>query len=196
MRGGRSLISGLLGRRPDVAPALDDVDPFARADDAPPAEPDPLSLALDEIEAGALDIYAKAGLPTQAGHYRHAPDTDGWVLVAARLTPQERFALALEHPPEQGWRFARLEDLGARSDREDLRAASRLLGDIARLRASRREVLTRDHLLTAMELGAAWRALRDAQPIRASRLSLSVPDAPEPPAPPRPTARDKRRKPR
>ena len=205
MRGGRSLISGLLRRRPAVSPALDDIDPFVRADDASPAEPDPLSLALDEIEAGALDIYVKAGLPTQAGHYRQGPDTDGWVLVAAKLTPQERFALALEHPPEQGWRFARLEDLGARSDREDLRAASRLLGDIARLRASRREVLTQDHLLTAMELGAAWRALRDTRAIHASRLNLSAPGTGLDPTlelatqispPPSPTKRDRRRKPR
>lgn len=199
MAGGRLSIRGLFRQRPADVPPAERVDPFERPEAAAPAEPDPLSLALDEIEAGALDIYAKGGLPTQGGHYRRGADGDGWRFVAAELTPQERFALALAHPPEQGWRFARLQDLGARSEREDLRAASRLLGDIARLRASRREVLTRDHLLTAMELGSAWRALRDAQPIRASRLSLSVPDAPEPPAPPappRPTARDKRRKPR
>ena len=191
MVGGRSLIPGLFRRRPVVASAADAVDPFDRPDDATPAEPDPLSLALDEIEAGALAIYAAAGLPTQAGHYRRGPDGDDWTFVAATLTPQERFALALAHPPEQGWRFAQLQDLGARSEREDLRAASRLLGDIARLRASRREVLTQDHLLTAMELGAAWRALRDSKAFDASRLTLSAPEA-APPA----VAHDKRRKPR
>ena len=58
---------------------------------------------------------------------------------------------------------SRLEDLGARSGREDVQAAARLMADVATLRASRRVVLTQDHLLTAMELGAAWRALRDAQ---------------------------------
>ncbi len=193
MIGGRSLISGLFRRRPAVASDPDVVDPFDRPDAATPAEPDPLSLALDEIEAGALAVYAAAGLPTQAGHYRRERDDERWVFLAAQLTPQERFALTLEHSPEQGWRFARLQDLGARSEREDLRAASRLLADIARIRASRREILTQDHLLTAMELGAAWRALRDSQPVRGSRLTLSAPEQPDkPPA----TARDKRRKPR
>ncbi|GAW41953.1 hypothetical protein SH203_02365 [Brevundimonas sp. SH203] len=193
MIGERSLISGLFRRRSVGAAVPDPVDPFDRPDDATPAEPDPLSLALDEIEAGALAVYAAAGLPAQAGHYRRAPDKEDWTFVAATLTPQERFALALEHPPEQGWRFARLQDLGARSEREDLRAASRLLGDIGRIRASRREVLTQDHLLTAMELGAAWRALRDSQPVGGSRPTLSVPEQSDrPPA----TARDKRRKPR
>lgn len=170
----RALLSGLFSRRPAAAPA-DYADPFERPADLDPAEPDALSLALDEIEAGGLDIYAQAGLPTQPGHYRREPDSEDWTFLSGDLGPSERFALALEYPPEQGWRFARLQDLGARSEREDLRAAARLLGDVAALRNSRREVLTQDHLLTAMELGAAWRALRDAQAVRTSRLTLSVP---------------------
>ena len=59
--------------------------------------------------------------------------------------------------------LAKLQDLGARSGRPDLRAASRLLNEIADLRLARRGVLTEDHLLVAMELGGAWRALRDAK---------------------------------
>lgn len=171
----RALLSGLFLRRSAAAPADDHTDPFERPGDLEPTEPDALSLALDEIEAGALDIYAAAGLPTQPGHYRRQPNSVEWTFLSADLGPSERFALTLEHPPEQGWRFARLQDLGARSDREDLRAASRLMTDVATLRASRREVMTQDHLLTAMELGAAWRALRDAQAVRTSRLTLSVP---------------------
>jgi hypothetical protein len=171
----RTLLSVLLSRRPTVAPADDHIDPFDRPPDAEPAEPDALSLALDEIEAGALDIYAQSGLPTQPGHYRRDPDGAEWTFLSADLSPEDRFSLALNYPPDKGWRFARLQDLGARADREDLRAAARLLGDIASLRSSRREVLTQDHLLTAMELGAAWRALSDAQAVRTSRLTLSMP---------------------
>ena len=192
----RALLSGLFSRRPTAAPADDRDDPFQRPADLEPIEPDALSLALDEIEVGALEIYAQAGLPTQPGHYRRNPDSVDWTFLAAELGPSERFALALDYPPEQGWRFARLQDLGARSDREDLRAASRLMADIATLKASRREILTQDHLLTAMELGAAWRALRDTQAVRTSRLALSVPQVA--PAPTRTRSRkgDKSAKPR
>jgi hypothetical protein len=171
----RALLSGLFSRRSAAAPSDGRADPFEHPADLEPAESDALSLALDEIEAGALDIYASAGLPTQPGHYRREPDSADWTFLSADLGPSERFALTLEYPPEQGWRFARLQDLGARSDREDLRAASRLMADVAMLRTSRREGVAHDHLLTAMELGSAWRALRDAQAVRTSRLTLSVP---------------------
>ena len=156
-------------------------DPFVRPAEIPSEAPSPLDQALDEIEAGALEVYARAGLPTRPGHYRRAPNQTVWDFVAANLTPQVRFALALEHPPETGWRFARLQDLGARSDRPDLRAASRLLNEIADLRLARRGVLTEDHLLVAMELGGAWRALRDAKAAPAS----APPPAPKPRKTPR-----------
>jgi hypothetical protein len=163
--------------------------PFDRPSDFEPSAPDPLEIALAEIEAGALEVYSRAGLPTEPGHYRKPPGTDAWTFIAATLPPEARFALTLEHPPERGWRFARLQDLGARSDRPDLKAASRLLNDIADLRAARRGLLTEDHLLIAMELGGAWRSLRDAQALKASRLTLT------PPAPPK-KPRAKRDKPR
>ena len=188
----RALLSGLFSRRSPAAPAEDAIDPFERPTELEPEEPDAFSLALAEIEAGALEIYAQAGLPTQPGHYRRDPETTDWIFIARRIEPSERFALALRYPPEHGWRFARLEDLGARSDREDVQAAARLMADVSTLRASRRTVLTQDHLLTAMELGAAWRALRDAQAFRTSRLTLSVPE----PAPPRALKGDKPPKPR
>lgn len=170
----RALFSGVIGdrraRREDVGP-----DPFARPDADQAPEPDDLSLALDEIEAAALDVYASHGLPAQPGHYRLAPNETEWRFIGADLKPEARFALTLEHPPEEGWRFARLQDLGARSDRAELREASRLLNDIAVFRQARRGVLTQDHLLMAMELGGAWRALRDARAVRTSRLNLSIP---------------------
>ena len=152
-----------LRRKAAPAPAPHPLDDSGWTAKAGPSEPDALSLALDEIEAGALAAYHRAGLPTEAGHYRQGPD-GAWAFLAADLTPQQRFALALDHPPEQGWRFARLQDLGARSEDRYARAASRLLSDVAALRATRREPLTRDHLLMAMELGAAWRAMTELHP--------------------------------
>lgn len=173
MKGWRALLSKVSDRRRASPPTVAD-DPFRRPDNAESAPPDALSAALDEIEAGALALYAAAGLPTRPGHYRRGPRASTWVFLAAHLTPTERFELTLKHPPEKGWRFARLQDLGARSDREDLRAASRLLGDVAEIRTVRGP-LTREHLLTAMELGGAWRALRDARTVRVSRLTLTAP---------------------
>jgi hypothetical protein len=166
--------------------------PFDRPSDPKPGAPDPLDIALAEIEAGALEVYARAGLPTEPGHYRKPPDTDAWTFIAATLSPEARFALTLEHPAEMGWRFARLQDLGARSDRPDLQAASRLLNDIADLRTARRGRLTEDHLIVAMELGGAWRALRDSKAVKTTRLTLT---SPTPPKQPR-AKRDKTAKPR
>jgi hypothetical protein len=163
--------------------------PFDRPVDPEPAAPDALDIAFTEIEAGALDVYARAGLPTAPGHYRKSPDGDAWTFIAAALSPEARFALTLEHPPERGWRFARLQDLGAKSERPDLQAASRLLNDIADLRTARRGVLTEDHLIVAMELGGAWRALRDSKAVKATRLTLTPPKQPR-------AKRDKAEKPR
>jgi len=175
----RALLSRLTGRAAAVGTDTVDpagaADPFVRPAEIPSEAPSPLDQALDEIEAGALEVYARAGLPTRPGHYRRAPNQTVWDFLSADLTPEARFALALEHPPETGWRFARLQDLGARSNRPDLRAASRLLNEIADLRLARRGVLTEDHLLVAMELGGAWRALRDA---RRAATQAEVPAAP------------------
>lgn len=206
-QGWRGLLSRLAARRAaleDRPPKPPAADVFARPDDAPAEPPTALESALEEIEAGALEVYARFGLPTRAGHYRKAPGEDEWRFIAETLSPADRFALALEHPPEAGWRFARLQDLGGRSDRADLRAASRLLNEAARIRTARRGLLTEDHLLAAMELGAAWRALRDASAVRASRLTL-LPPGRAPAAKPRPARpqgpksrprRDKTEKPR
>lgn len=183
----RDLFSGLIGgRRAKDQDA--DFDPFARPDEFEALEPDGLTLALDEIEAAALDVYVSNGLPSQPGHYRRAPGETEWQFLGAHLTPEARFALTLEHPPEQGWRFARLQDLGARSDREDLREASRLLADVAELRRASKGMLTREHLMMALEIGAAWRAAREARTTSVSRLSLTAPKKSRP-------RRDKRSKP-
>ena len=140
-------------------PPLSDSDPFAAPDR--PARADALSLALSEMEAAATEVYALHGLPTRPGHYERGPRARRWRFIAEHLTPQERFERALAHPREAGWRFARLENLGERSNRPDLAAASALLTLAARLRQARHGPLGADDLLTAMELGATWRANRE-----------------------------------
>lgn len=181
----RRLTSQLFGTAPDPVERGEAADaarsPFDRPVDLSPSDPEPIDAALEEVEAGALEVYARAGLPTTPGHYRRAPGSTEWTFIAARLSPEERFALTLDHPPDAGWRFGRLQDLGARGDRAELRAASRLLNDIASLRAARHGVLTQDHLLLAMELGGAWRALRDSKAVAASRLTLTPPKTPKKP---------------
>lgn len=187
-------MSRLTGSDAGRSRRLDDpaASPFDRPLSVAEPEPDSLELALAEIEIGALEVYARAGLPTEPGHYRKPTDTDAWTFIAAKLPPEARFALTLEHPPEKGWRFARLQELGSRSDRPDLHAASRLLNDIDNLRAARRGLLTEDHMMIAMELGGAWRALRDSKAMQVSRLTLTPPSPPQKPR----AKRDKSPKPR
>jgi len=150
-------------------------DPFpsaARTEHRPaaegPARQDALSRALSEMEAAAHEVYALHGLPTRPGHYERPPRARRWRFIAEQLTPEERFQRAVDQPRQAGWRFGRLEDLGARSNKADLAAASDLLRLARRLREARDGPLLAEDLLTAMELGATWRANREI--ILAARL--------------------------
>lgn len=161
----------LLRRRPRSPAAPDGPDPFLRpagAEVAPPLDDDGRALVqlLDSIEATALHVYARAGLPTRAGHYRRGPGHDGWTHLAEVLTPQARFDLVLSHPVEQGWRHAPREELGrlAEPPSEALVEASGLLTACRDLRAR-----LRNHgaggagwaadVQSAVRLGVAWRRL-------------------------------------
>ena len=165
-------------------------DPFpidARAEDGRSPEgprQDALSRTLSEMEAAAHEVYALHGLPTRPGHYERAPRARRWRFIAEELTPEERFQRALDQPRQAGWRFARLEDLGARSNKPDLAAASDLLRLAARLREARDGPLLAEDLLTAMELGATWRANREI--ILAARVAAA---GARPKTPPRPRTR-------
>lgn len=125
------------------------------------ARQDALSRALSEMEAAAHEVYALHGLPTRPGHYERPPRARRWRFIAEQLTPEQRFQRALDQPRQAGWRFGRLEDLGARSNKPDLAAASDLLRLARRLREARDGPLLAEDLLTAMELGAIWRANRE-----------------------------------
>lgn len=165
---------------------------------------------MGEVEALALRIYGAHGLPTQAGHYRRGPDAESWVYLGEHVDPDLRWAMVLAMPPEAGWRYATLEDIGRfRNAPADLHAASNLLATCRHLKArlaGREPGHPGDDLETAIRLGADWRALTDALARRGkSRLRLTTPadpvtdpsgDDPALPAPPgdptAPTAKPKR----
>jgi hypothetical protein len=147
----------LPGRRA-VPPASPQSDPFT-APANPATEADALSRLLDEIQAVALAVYDQHGLPTRLGHYVRDPVDGEWRLIAEQLSPTRRFELMLEHPAEQGWRFARLEDLGARHrDHPEVEVASELLNAVSRLRRNRGSA-SADDLAEAIRLGQIWRTL-------------------------------------
>ena len=154
-----------LPARRSAPPAPAETDPFTPpADFEPPPEDDALSLLLAEIQAGALAVYDRHGLPTRLGHYVRDPADGEWRFIAERLSPTRRFELMLEHPPEEGWRFARLEDLGARHrDHPEVEVASELLNAVSRLRQNRASA-SADDLAEAIRLGQAWRALNAPSP--------------------------------
>ena len=164
-----------LPARRSAPPAPAETDPFTPpADFEPSPEDDALSRLLGEIQAGALAVYDRHGLPTRLGHYVCDPADGEWRFIAERLSPARRFELMLEHPPEQGWRFARLEDLGARHrDHPEVEVASELLNAVSRLRQNRASA-SADDLAEAIRLGQAWRALTAPRPEPGT-----VPAAPE-----------------
>lgn len=185
-------LRALLRRRPRPAAASETPDPFARPADAPapPLDGDAreLALLLESIEATALHVYARGGLPTRPGHYRRGPGHDGWVHLAETLTPQARFDMVLSHPVERGWRHAPREELGrlVEPPSEALAEASGLLSACRDLRAR-----LRGHgaggagwaadAQAAVRLGVAWRRL----------VEFAALEAPAP----KPKRRPRRRKP-
>lgn len=170
----------LWGRRltPETAEP-DQTDPFAHAATgrAEDASPDALTSLLQAIEADALAVYREHGLPVRAGHYRRGPKSGRWTFVGARLDPEARWALALDKPPERGWRYARLEDLGLVDGRRGAAEAARLLAGCAALRNRGRDgTRPAEDLALAIRLGEEWRALRDTRALTVSaRLALTAP---------------------
>ena len=166
----RSLGNGLAGwlrghRRPSLPVETDTaLDPWAGSPTA--AAPDAVSRLLFDIEATALSIYEAHNAPTQPGQYVRSPRTTRWRFLADRLSAEERWALVLANPPEDGWRYGALEDIGADpAGPPDLRAAAALLTGCERLRTSlrTRDLTTQsDDIEAALRLGADWRMLKQA----------------------------------
>lgn len=137
-------------------------------------EQSPLQALLNDIETTALAIYAVHGFPDQQGHYARKSETDAWTFISEHLTPAERFALVEANPPEKGWRFGRLQDLGLQSGDNLLVTAGKLLDGVAKLRTI--GLMTEDDFLAAIRLGETWRAVREHPPPRFSRLVLTAPE--------------------
>ncbi len=138
---------------------------------------------MAQVEAQALRIYGAHGLPTQPGHYRRGPDAEAWLYLGEHVDADLRWAMVLDMPPEAGWRYATLEDIGRfRGAPADLSAASNLLATCRHLKsrlAGREPGHPGDDLETAIRLGADWRALTDALAQRGkSRLKLTMPAEP------------------
>lgn len=141
----------------------------------------PASLpVMAEVEALALQVYAANGLPTQPGHYRRGPSSSDWLFLGEHIDASMKWAMVLEMPPEQGWRYASLEDLGRYADASaELRGASHLLEICRHLKARIQGTEpgeAGDDIETAIRLGVEWRALTEALAARGkSRLKLTRP---------------------
>lgn len=145
--------------------------------------------AIAEVEASALEVYAAHGLPTRHGHYQRAPGAPEWTWLADELPAQTRWSMVLERPPEHGWRYATLEDIGRFPGASaDLLAATNLLAECRHLKdrlTGREPGDPGDDIQTAIRLGYQWHALKDAMAWKEqARLRLTTPSdvlpSPEP----------------
>lgn len=135
---------------------------------------------MAKVEKLALQVYGDHGLPTQPGHYRRGPDSDGWVFLGEQVDAELRWAMILHNPPEAGWRYATLEDLGRIPGAPtELQAASNLLATCRHLKSrllGREPGEPGDDIETAIRLGVDWRELQDLISRGAtSRLKLTTP---------------------
>ena len=155
---------------------------------------------MAKVEKLALQVYGHHGLPTEPGHYSRGPSDEGWVFLGERVDAEVRWELILRNPPEAGWRYATLEDIGRYPGAPaDLQAASNLLATCRHLKSrllGREPGEPGDDIETAIRLGVDWRELQDLVSWgETSRLKLTTPSdalpSPEPAAPPK-----KARKPR
>jgi len=165
---------------------------------------------MAKVEKLAFKVYGEYGLPTEPGHYRRAPTGEAWVYLGEHLDAETRWAMILEMPPEAGWRYATLEDIGRYPGAPaELKAASNLLATCRHLKArlaNREPGNPGDDIETAIRLGVDWRELQDLLSWRESPKlklttpsdALSLPDADpsEAIAKPKPKAARKPRKPR
>lgn len=136
--------------------------------------------AIAEVEASALEVYAAHCLPTQHGHYQRAPGAPEWTWLAEELPAEIRWAMVLERPPEHGWRYATLEDIGRFPGASaELLAAANLLAECRHLKdrlTGREPGEPGDDIQTAIRLGYEWRALKDAMAWKEkARLKLTTP---------------------
>lgn len=137
------------------------------------------SEVLAQIEQTALDVYLAHGMPIKPGHYRRGHRARGWTFIAEHMTPEARWAAIQERPPEDGWRYGTLADIG-RTGLPEVKAAAALLAGCSRLKdrlAGQGDGDPIADMEQAVRLGADWRSLESGR-VRAggARLRLTVPD--------------------
>ncbi|MCO8019723.1 hypothetical protein NI456_12730 [Brevundimonas diminuta] len=122
-----------------------------------------LASEIDAIEAAALVIYVRNGLPGAIGHYQRADRQAPWEKLEDALTPEQRWALVQAAPEGEGRRFASSADLGADSPLPEVRRAAAVLAACRGLRQRLAEAagFTAQDLADAIQLGAAARRLED-----------------------------------
>ena len=135
---------------------------------------------MAKVEKLALQVYAQHHLPTQPGHYRRGPGIDGWVYLGEHVDAETRWAMVLTSPPEDGWHYATLEDIGRYPGAPtELQAASNLLATCRHLKArllGREPGEPGDDIETAIRMGVDWRELQDLiSRGDTSRLKLTTP---------------------
>ncbi|MGV3579557.1 hypothetical protein [Brevundimonas sp.] len=191
MPGWRDVLGGRRGRRDSETTAI------ARAADlwerAGKASTATLPI-MAKVEKLALQVYAHHGLPTQPGHYRRGPSADAWIYLGEHVDAEMRWSMVLSSPPEEGWRYATLEDIGRYPGAPaELQAASNLLATCRHLKGrlqGREPGEPGDDIETAIRLGVDWRELQDLISwSETSRLKLTTPSdalpSPEPEAAPK-----------
>lgn len=122
-----------------------------------PTLPDGLADRIERVEQAALSLYARHGLPTQAGGYlRRGPDAP-WEKLSDTLTPEEKWQLLEQAPPGAGWRFADRSALGRNHPEPRVHRAAILLAACGGLRARLDGHIptTAQDLADAVQLGAA-----------------------------------------
>jgi len=165
----------------------------------------PIEALVSQIHADAIAIYVRHALPTRRGHYARTPRSRRWKFVARSLSAEERWALLQANPPERGWKFGTLADIGADpSGPPDVQAAAALLAGTTNLKRRLKgfdSVSLAEDMEAAIRLGSAWRALQDMrldEPVPEPQTAVIAPllTAPiEDPAP-APSPRKRRRKPK
>lgn len=141
---------------------------------------------MAKVEKLALQVYGAHNLPTEPGHYRRGPNSDGWVFLGETIEAEVRWAMVLQHPPQEGWRYATLEDIGRFPGAPtELLAAANLLSTCRHLKSrllGREPGEPGDDIETAIRLGVDWRELQDLISWgETSKLRLKTPSDALPP---------------
>ncbi|GEM_PF-388118 len=147
-----------------------------------------LAMMLEE----AVGVLKALGLPHRSGFYRWDPHRLEWAFLSSRMTPAERWAMVLEAPAGEGWRYATLPQLvrEARPDEEMVRQAAEILEQGAACLA-RADQPGAGGVEAAVKLAVAWAEFQVARivPIADRREPLRLYFPPEEPAAHLPPAR-------